>query len=215
MLTSLLTSLHTHLQTQTQLLPTLYAQLGLPTTALEDELKALQQQLVEKIEVQIDKRRKEVDEWMEKCEALENQCTRYTKALGANIKATGTSLGELRKEQALPHRYDMISEYQEKLRQVRATPPFCLDHIMTVAGISHQARAAHGHNKPTARPDSNSRFRLLLYGCNGACSAHRRRSAGPQRHEGRHPRTFLTHGKGVGAGESRHRKFSKDPCLEI
>jgi len=124
MLTSLLTSLHTHLQTQTQLLPTLYAQLGLPTTALEDELTALQQQLVEKIEVQIDKRRKEVDEWMEKCEVLENQCTRYTKALGANIKATGTSLGELRKEQALPRRYDMISEYQEKLRQVHATPSF-------------------------------------------------------------------------------------------
>jgi protein regulator of cytokinesis 1 len=117
-LTSLLNSLHTHLQSQTQLLPTLYAQLGLPPSALEDELKTLQQQLVHGVELQIDKRRKEVEYWMEKCDAIESECVRYSKALGGNIKATGTSVAELRKEQALPRRYEMISEYQEKLRQV-------------------------------------------------------------------------------------------------
>jgi Ase1/PRC1/MAP65 family protein len=117
-LTSLLNSLHTHLQSQTQLLPTLYAQLGLPPSALEDELMTLQQQLVHGVELQIDKRRKEVECWIEKCDAIENQCVRYSKALGGNIKATGTSVAELRKEQALPRRYEMISEYQEKLRQV-------------------------------------------------------------------------------------------------
>ncbi|KAJ3509210.1 hypothetical protein NLJ89_g5340 [Agrocybe chaxingu] len=120
-LTSLLNSLHTHLQTQTQLLPTLHAQLGLPPSALEEDLKALQQQLVESVELQIEKRRKEVESWMERCDEIENQCVRYTKALGGNIKATGTNIGELRKEQALPKRYEMISEYQEKLRQVYHT----------------------------------------------------------------------------------------------
>jgi protein regulator of cytokinesis 1 len=116
-LTSLLNSLHTHLQSQTQLLPTLHAQLGLPPTALEDELLALQKQLMRSVENQIDLRQKEVDKWMEKCEAVENGCLRYCKALGGNIKATGTSVGELRKERALPRRYEMVSEHQEKLRQ--------------------------------------------------------------------------------------------------
>lgn len=125
-LTSLLNSLHTHLQTQTQLLPTLHAQLGLPVSALEEELRALQEQLLEGVELRIDRRRKEVEDWMAKCEALEHECLRYTKALGGNIKATGSSLGELRKEQALPRRHDMIAEHQEKLRQVRATPVFHL-----------------------------------------------------------------------------------------
>lgn len=117
-LTSLLNSLHTHLQTQTQLLPTLHAQLGLPPTALEDELKALQEQLVKGVEKQIDLRRKEVEGWMEKCDRVENECLRYCKALGGNIKATGSSVGELRKEQVLPRRYELVAEHQEKLRQV-------------------------------------------------------------------------------------------------
>ncbi|KAF9465929.1 microtubule associated protein-domain-containing protein [Collybia nuda] len=120
-LTSLLNSLHTHLQSQTQLLPTLHAQLGLPHTALEDELTALHQQLMHSVENQIDLRRKEVERWMEKCIAVENDCLRYSKALGGNIKATGNSVGELRKEQVLPRRYDMVSEYQEKLRQLYHT----------------------------------------------------------------------------------------------
>lgn len=121
MLTTLLNSLHSHLQSQTQFLPTLHAQLGLPPSALEDELKDLQQQLVEGVEMQVNRRRKEVEEWASKCEDVENGCVRYTKALGGNVKATGSSLAELRKENALPRRYEMISEYQEKLRQVCAT----------------------------------------------------------------------------------------------
>ncbi|KAF9479819.1 hypothetical protein BDN70DRAFT_833821 [Pholiota conissans] len=121
MLTTLLNSLHSHLQSQTQFLPTLHAQLGLPASALEDELKDLQQQLVEGVEKQVNKRRKEVEEWMSKCDDVENECVRYTKALGGNVKATGSSLAELRKENALPRRYEKISEYQEKLRQLYHT----------------------------------------------------------------------------------------------
>ncbi|KAG2004482.1 hypothetical protein CC2G_003035 [Coprinopsis cinerea AmutBmut pab1-1] len=120
-LTSLLNSLHSHLQSQTQLLPTLHAQLGLPPSALEDELKDLQEQLIQGVERQIDLRRRQVDEWMAKCEAVETVCLRYTKALGGNTKSTGMTLGELRKEQSLPRRFDLVSEYQEKLRQAYHT----------------------------------------------------------------------------------------------
>ncbi|OSD08019.1 hypothetical protein PYCCODRAFT_1381285 [Trametes coccinea BRFM310] len=116
-ITSLLNSLHTHLQSQTQLLPTLHAQLGLPPTALHDELSALQQQLTQCIESQINLRRKQVDEWMEKCALVEEQCLRYGRALGGHLKSSGPSVGEIRKEQVLPRRYEMISEFQEKLRQ--------------------------------------------------------------------------------------------------
>lgn len=117
-LTSLLDSLHTHLQTQTELLPTLHAQLGLPSNALEDELKILQQHLMQSVESQIDVRRKEVDEWMGKCSGVEDVCVRYGKALGANVKVAGASIGELRKEQVLPKRYQLVTAQQEKLRQV-------------------------------------------------------------------------------------------------
>lgn len=117
-LTSLLNSLHTHLQTQTQLLPTLHAQLGLPSTALEDELQSLQHHLMQSVEAQIDLRRKQVESWLEKCGGIEEECVRYGKALGGNVKVAGASLGELRKEQILPRRYELVTGYQEKLRQV-------------------------------------------------------------------------------------------------
>lgn len=125
-LTSLLNSLHTHLQQQTQLLPTLHAQLGLPSSAIEDDLKSLQQKLMVEVEAQINGRRREVEQWMERCVEVENACLRYTKSLGGNTKATGSSLGEIRKEQALPRRYELVSEFQEKLRQVRLVVAFPL-----------------------------------------------------------------------------------------
>ncbi|KAF8201205.1 microtubule associated protein-domain-containing protein [Mycena galopus ATCC 62051] len=121
-LTTLLNTLHTHLQSNLQsILPTLHAQLGLPPSALEDELKNLQQQLMRSVEAQIDLRRKEVEDWMEKCQIIEAECVNYAKALGGNVKATGSSLGELRKEKVLPIRYEMVTEYQEKLRQLYHT----------------------------------------------------------------------------------------------
>lgn len=117
-ITSLLNSLQSHLQSQTQLLPTLHHQLGLPPTALADELSTLQKQLTECVESQIQVRRKQVDEWMCRCDAVESRCVRYGEALGGHAKATGSSVGEIRKEKVLPTRFDRINEYQEKLRQV-------------------------------------------------------------------------------------------------
>lgn len=55
---------------------------------------------------------------MGKCSEVEEECIRYGKALGGHVKASGNSVGEIRKEQILPKRFEIISEYQEKLRQV-------------------------------------------------------------------------------------------------
>jgi Ase1/PRC1/MAP65 family protein len=120
-LTSLLNSLHSHLQSQTQLLPTLHLQLGLPPSALEDELQVIQQQLLQSVEAQIEVRRKEVETWLEKCDTVEKECLLYAKALGGNAKSAGSSVGELRKEQVLPKRFELVSAHQEKLRQVRCS----------------------------------------------------------------------------------------------
>lgn len=118
-ITNLLDSLHTHLQTQTQLLPSLHSQLGLPPTALEDDLQTLQEELLKKVEKQVEARRRQVEDWMSKCDAMEKECVRYSKALGGNAKSTGTSVGELRKEMTLPRRYEHVTQHQEKLQQVR------------------------------------------------------------------------------------------------
>ncbi|KAH9849363.1 microtubule associated protein-domain-containing protein [Lenzites betulinus] len=130
-ITSLLNSLHTHLQSQTQLLPTLHAQLGLPPTALHDELSALQQQLAQCIESQIDLRRKQVDEWMERCGSVEEECLRYGRALGGHLKSPGPSVGEIRKEQILPRRFELATDFQEKLRQQYHTK---LEQLLNLTG---------------------------------------------------------------------------------
>ncbi|KAI0826615.1 microtubule associated protein-domain-containing protein [Trametes gibbosa] len=130
-ITSLLNSLHTHLQSQTQLLPTLHSQLGLPPTALHDELSALQQQLAQCIESQIELRRKQVEEWMEKCRTVEEECLRYSRALGGHLKSSGPSVSEIRKEQVLPRRFEMISDFQEKLRQQYHTK---LEQLLNLTG---------------------------------------------------------------------------------
>ena len=57
---------------------------------------------------------------MGRCDAIERECVRYSQALGSHVRATGSSVGEIRKEQVLPKRFEMVSEYQEKLRQVRS-----------------------------------------------------------------------------------------------
>ncbi|KAI9441326.1 microtubule associated protein-domain-containing protein [Lactarius indigo] len=120
-ITSLLNSLHTHLQTQTQLLPTLHAQLGLPPTALADELASLQKALTRCVEDQISSRRKQVHELEERCENLESECHSYSVALGSSAKGLDITASELYREPVLPRRYDQLAELQEKLRQLYHT----------------------------------------------------------------------------------------------
>ncbi|KXN82934.1 Anaphase spindle elongation protein 1 [Leucoagaricus sp. SymC.cos] len=133
-LTDLLNSLHTHLQVQTQLLPTLHSQLGLPRSALEDDLKALHRELVQGVELQVERRRREVDEWMARCDEAENECIRYSRALGGNVKSTGATIGELRKEAVLPRRCELVTEHQEKLRQLYRAK---LEQLTTITNRIH------------------------------------------------------------------------------
>ncbi|KAH9072969.1 microtubule associated protein-domain-containing protein [Lactarius deliciosus] len=118
-ITSLLNSLHTHLQTQTQLLPTLHAQLGLPPTALADELASLQKALTRCVEDQISSRRKQVLELEERCEILESECHSYSAALGSSAKGLDITASELYREPVLPRRYDQLAGTS---REITATP---------------------------------------------------------------------------------------------
>ena len=176
-LTSLLNSLHSHLQQQTQLLPALHSQLGLPHTSLADELSALEEELTACVERQIDLRRKQVDEWMENCVVVENDCSRYSKALGGHIKVAGSGIGELRKEHILPKRYDALTEHQERLRQVSTVA--CLCQITTELTVANHhlvvpletGTATNPHNPNQCHlADSWKRFLLAGYHRGGPCT---------------------------------------------
>jgi protein regulator of cytokinesis 1 len=148
-ITSLLNSLHSHLQTQTQLLPTLHAQLGLPPTALADELSSLQKALTRCVEDQISSRRKQVHELEERCENLESECYSYSVALGPSAKGLEITAMELRREPILPRRYDQLAELQEKLRQVSKLLVARLTLADHGAVISHQAGAVDRSHHPS------------------------------------------------------------------
>ena len=75
------------------------------------------------VENHVSIRQKQVEDWLQQCSTVEGVCVRYGKALGGNVKVAGASLGELRKEQVLPRRYELVTAYQEKLRQVRWRVP--------------------------------------------------------------------------------------------
>ncbi|VDB91686.1 unnamed protein product [Peniophora sp. CBMAI 1063] len=128
-ISSLLNSLHSHLQSQTQLLPALHTQLGLPPAALADELSLLQQSLTRCVEEQIDGRRREVDQWMLRCEEAEAECVNYNAVLGSGVKGSGCNFGEIRKEHVLPKRYELLTEMQERLRRVYHTK---LEQLLTL-----------------------------------------------------------------------------------
>ncbi|TFK23330.1 hypothetical protein FA15DRAFT_695155 [Coprinopsis marcescibilis] len=130
-LKSLLDSLHAHLQTQTQLLPDLHAQLGLPPSAIQDELKSLQDQLIQGVKRQIDTRRKQVEEWKGKIVDVESVCATYTQALG---RKPGECAVATCKEESLPKRYDILVDFQEKLKQAYHTK---LEQLTTLTNRIH------------------------------------------------------------------------------
>lgn len=156
-LSALLSTLHTHLNAQTQLLPQLHSQLGLPATALEDELEELQHNLTRAVESQIDVRKKQVEEWETKCEEVEIGCSRYARALGTNAKVAG-SLNEIKSEKVLPRRHERALECQERLRQVRRMGMFLLLRGLDVGwkrcgiGLSHETRTIDDVDESVERP---------------------------------------------------------------
>ncbi|EJD45473.1 hypothetical protein AURDEDRAFT_184724 [Auricularia subglabra TFB-10046 SS5] len=112
---TLLLSLQTHMTNQISLLPTLHAQLGLPASALSDELEALRRALVQAVEKQVDGRKDEVERWMARCAGIEEDCAKLARALGGHGRAVGVSVGELRKQQVIPKRHELLTAHQEKL----------------------------------------------------------------------------------------------------
>ncbi|KAG8904581.1 hypothetical protein FRB99_001544 [Tulasnella sp. 403] len=113
---TLLASLHQHLSHHATLLPALHAQLGLPPSALAVELEHLQTTLCEVVESQITKRQQEVNECMRRCDLVERECLELVKCLGGNARNV-QSVGELRKVQILPKRYEQLVSNRDKLRQ--------------------------------------------------------------------------------------------------
>lgn len=136
---SLLSSLQAHLTSQTPIIPSLHAQLGLPPTALTEDLAELHATLVDCVDKKIEERKRQVSEWMEKCVALENESLGFTKALGSHVKVIAGSVGELRKqqvtvavsnllrfthdahEQVLPKRFDYLVSFRDKLQNLYKT----------------------------------------------------------------------------------------------
>ena len=70
------------------------------------------------MEEQIDGRRREVEQWMLRCEEAEAECVNYNAVLGS-AKGSGCNFGDIRKEHVLPRRYELLTEMQERLRRVR------------------------------------------------------------------------------------------------
>ena len=118
----LLNSLHTHLTSQTPIIPVLHAQLGLPPTALTDELGELHSALVDCVDRKIEDRRKEVGEWMEKCSQLEGDSLKLARALGSHAKVVAGSVGELRKEQVRRMINDLARRDAQLRRVLRFSP---------------------------------------------------------------------------------------------
>lgn len=95
---SLVQELLPQITLQTAQLPTLHTQLGLASSALEQDLETLRKALLKSVEDIVRTRQEEVQEWANRCDKLEDSCIRLSKALGPSTKSVGTTVGELRKQ---------------------------------------------------------------------------------------------------------------------
>ncbi|KAG1813548.1 uncharacterized protein BJ212DRAFT_397221 [Suillus subaureus] len=98
---------------------------GLPQTAPEDELQTLQHTLIKAIKSQIEVRRKQVEDWIGKCEGGSG-CARYSKALATYAEVAGW-FSDLKAEKVSPRRYESAIVYQQKNK----------------IDLSYETRAAH------------------------------------------------------------------------
>ncbi|KAG8744287.1 hypothetical protein FRC10_010450 [Ceratobasidium sp. 414] len=144
---TLLASLHEHLAFHTALLPQLHAQLGLPPTALATELEELRTVLADAVEARVERRRKDVAAWAERCEEVERKCKQYATAVGGPT-ITGTIKGikpiaELAKEQNYPKRYELLQKNFQLISRVHATK---LEQLSTLHARLRTLAEAVGHD---------------------------------------------------------------------
>jgi protein regulator of cytokinesis 1 len=111
---TLLESLQTQIHAKTSLLPTLYSQLGLPPSALTDELTLLQNKLSECVDQVVAARQGEVDSWLERCRSVDRQIEALLKATGGSKPAYPTDL-------PLPKQHESLCKLREKLKQLYKT----------------------------------------------------------------------------------------------
>ncbi|KAG8945513.1 hypothetical protein FRC04_000716 [Tulasnella sp. 424] len=115
---SLVAALHEHLSLHTTLLPRLHAQLGLPASQLRLELEELQTTLKQVVDGQLDRRKKEVEDWVTKCESVERECEDLRRALGGNNRASLEDAEEVHQVEVLPERHERLVLQRDKLHQV-------------------------------------------------------------------------------------------------
>ncbi|KAG8704395.1 hypothetical protein FRC08_002252 [Ceratobasidium sp. 394] len=144
---TLLASLHEHLAFHTALLPQLHAQLGLPPTALATELEELRTVLADAVEARVERRRKDVAAWAERCEEVERKCKQYATAVGGPT-IVGTIKGvkpvaELAKEQNYPKRYELLEKNLQLISRVHATK---LEQLSTLHARLRTLAEAVGHD---------------------------------------------------------------------
>ncbi|KAF8880528.1 microtubule associated protein-domain-containing protein [Infundibulicybe gibba] len=120
-LPTLLTSLHTHLQTQTAPLPSLHVSLGLPPSALADDLQTLHDALVDCAVKCVAARRGEADDWLRRCEEAEGEVRLYTRSLGGYVPASIKVDCLEAPESVLPRRLEKAVAGKEKLKQLYHT----------------------------------------------------------------------------------------------
>ncbi|KAG8702308.1 hypothetical protein FRC09_004809 [Ceratobasidium sp. 395] len=160
---TLLASLHEHLAFHTALLPQLHAQLGLPPTALATELEELRTVLADAVEARVERRRKDVAAWADRCEEVEKKCKQYATAVGGPT-IIGTIKGikpvaELTKEQNYPKRYELLQKNLQLISRVHATK---LEQLSTLHTRLRALAEAVGHDffppdllPPPAEPSSS------------------------------------------------------------
>ncbi|KAG9078686.1 hypothetical protein FS749_009250, partial [Ceratobasidium sp. UAMH 11750] len=144
---TLLASLHEHLAFHTALLPQLHAQLGLPPTALATELEELRTVLADAVEARVERRRKDVAAWAERCEEVERKCKQYATAVGGPT-IIGTIKGvrpvaELAKEQNYPKRYELLQKNLQLISRIHATK---LEQLSTLHARLRTLAEAVGHD---------------------------------------------------------------------
>jgi protein regulator of cytokinesis 1 len=111
---TLLESLQSRIHAQASILPGLYSQLGLPSSALTDELNELQSKLTQCVDEVIVKRRQAVEDWENRCQETESGIHKLMLSLGQNgIPAQEAGAANVT---VLPEKFGALDAYHDKLR---------------------------------------------------------------------------------------------------
>ncbi|KZO94497.1 hypothetical protein CALVIDRAFT_538955 [Calocera viscosa TUFC12733] len=115
---TLLPALQVPLLTLTHSLPALHRQLGLPPSALEEDLGQLRDALLSAIDHQLERRKEEVREWEGRCLGVERKVGGLRSKVGAWGKGVAEASGE--DNEILPRRLELLTQQEHKLSGLHA-----------------------------------------------------------------------------------------------